>query len=100
MLAKCELRIVIRFFQAEGWFVKNDQCSCFLSDFKTTAKSHSDFWSCSHDNSRPHSAAATKQLLEQFKWDMSDHPAYSPDLATSDFRLFPELKSKPKLPEK
>ncbi|GBL96325.1 hypothetical protein AVEN_238688-1 [Araneus ventricosus] len=22
---------------------------------------------------------------------MSDHPAYSPDLATSDFHLFPEL---------
>ncbi|GBN16127.1 hypothetical protein AVEN_176702-1 [Araneus ventricosus] len=24
---------------------------------------------------------------------MSDHPAYSPDLATSDFHLFPELKN-------
>ncbi|GBM63233.1 hypothetical protein AVEN_145939-1 [Araneus ventricosus] len=31
--AKCELRIVIRFLQAEGWFIEDDQCSCFLPDF-------------------------------------------------------------------
>ncbi|GBM25953.1 Histone-lysine N-methyltransferase SETMAR [Araneus ventricosus] len=46
-----------------------------------------------HDNARPHSAIVTQQLLEQFKWDVCDHPAYSPDLATSDFHLFPELKN-------
>ncbi|GBL95933.1 hypothetical protein AVEN_227157-1 [Araneus ventricosus] len=45
-----------------------------------------------HDNARPHSAVVTQRLLEQFKWDVSDHP-YSPDLATSDFHLFPELKN-------
>ncbi|GBN17753.1 hypothetical protein AVEN_236958-1 [Araneus ventricosus] len=46
-----------------------------------------------HDNAHLHSAVVTQQLLEQFKWDMSDHPAYSPDLETSDFHLFPELKN-------
>ncbi|GBN00116.1 hypothetical protein AVEN_84473-1 [Araneus ventricosus] len=40
--AKCELRSVISFLQAEGWFVENDQCSCFLSDLMMTSKSHSD----------------------------------------------------------
>ena len=45
-----------------------------------------------HDNARPHSAAKTKNLLENFKWDIFDHPLYSPDLAPSDFRLFPLLK--------
>ncbi|GBL74692.1 hypothetical protein AVEN_243576-1 [Araneus ventricosus] len=61
--------------------------------FTTTAKSHSDFWSCPHSpHSHPHSVVVTQQLLEQFKWDVSDHPAYSPDIATSDFHLFPELK--------
>ncbi|GBM25548.1 hypothetical protein AVEN_272544-1 [Araneus ventricosus] len=45
-----------------------------------------------HDNDRPHIAVVTQQLLEQFKWEVSDHPAYSPDLATSDFHPFPELK--------
>ncbi|GBN28834.1 hypothetical protein AVEN_129562-1 [Araneus ventricosus] len=46
-----------------------------------------------HDSSRPHNAVVTQQLLEEFKWDLSDHPAYSPDLATSDFHLFPELEN-------
>jgi hypothetical protein len=27
-----------------------------------------------------------------FKWDILDHPLYSPDLAASDFRLFLHLK--------
>ncbi|GBL88888.1 hypothetical protein AVEN_158989-1 [Araneus ventricosus] len=55
--AKCELRSVICFLQAED---------------------------C---------AVVTQQLLEQVKWDVSDQPAYSPDLATSDFHLLPELKN-------
>ncbi|GBM87350.1 hypothetical protein AVEN_181532-1 [Araneus ventricosus] len=41
------------------------------------------------DNSHPQTAVVIQQLLAQFKWD---HPAYSPDLATSDFHLFPKLK--------
>ncbi|GBO21130.1 hypothetical protein AVEN_40544-1 [Araneus ventricosus] len=45
------------------------------------------------DYSLPHSALVTQQLLEQFKWDLSDHVAYSPDLAPSDFHLFSELKN-------
>ncbi|GBM64499.1 hypothetical protein AVEN_123694-1 [Araneus ventricosus] len=44
------------------------------------------------DNARLHNAVSTQQHLEQLKWDVSDHPEYSPDLATSDFHLFPELK--------
>ncbi|GBN54993.1 hypothetical protein AVEN_215495-1 [Araneus ventricosus] len=46
-----------------------------------------------HDNALPHNIVVTQQLLEQFKRDVSDHPAYGPDLATSDFHLFPELKN-------
>ncbi|GBN15783.1 hypothetical protein AVEN_249991-1 [Araneus ventricosus] len=33
-----------------------------------------------------------RQLLEQFKWEVSDHPAYSLVSAMSNFRLFLELK--------
>jgi histone-lysine N-methyltransferase SETMAR len=29
-----------------------------------------------------------------FKWDTSDHPPYSPDLAPSDFHLFLRLKKR------
>lgn len=41
-----------------------------------------------HDNARPHTAGATQRLLEQFGWDIFDHPPYSPDLAPCDFHLF------------
>jgi len=34
----------------------------------------------------------TSVLLEKFKWDMLDHPPYSPDLAPSDSQLFLHLK--------
>ncbi|GFX71282.1 histone-lysine N-methyltransferase SETMAR [Trichonephila clavipes] len=31
-----------------------------------------------HDNARPHTALVTKALLKQFKWEVLDHPPYSP----------------------
>ncbi|GBM44127.1 hypothetical protein AVEN_93768-1 [Araneus ventricosus] len=46
-----------------------------------------------HDSALPHSAVVTQQLLSQFKWDVSDHPACSPDFSTTDFHLFLELKN-------
>ncbi|KAJ4435485.1 hypothetical protein ANN_18101 [Periplaneta americana] len=41
---------------------------------------------------RPHTAASTRELLDQFGWEIFDHPPYSPDLAPSDFHLFTKLK--------
>ncbi|GFX28041.1 histone-lysine N-methyltransferase SETMAR [Trichonephila clavipes] len=45
-----------------------------------------------HDNARPHTANRTTALVERFGWEMVSHQPYSPDLAPSDFHLFPELK--------
>ncbi|KAJ4432832.1 hypothetical protein ANN_21471 [Periplaneta americana] len=45
-----------------------------------------------HDNARPHTAAATKRLLQRFRWEVFDHTPYSPDLVPSDFHLFPRMK--------
>ncbi|GFW41436.1 histone-lysine N-methyltransferase SETMAR [Trichonephila clavipes] len=45
-----------------------------------------------HDNAQPHTANRTTALVERFGWEMVSHPPYSPDLAPSDFHLFPELK--------
>jgi transposase len=45
-----------------------------------------------HDNARPHSAAATLNLLNSWGWQILPHPPYSPDLTPSDFRLFPKMK--------
>jgi histone-lysine N-methyltransferase SETMAR len=41
-----------------------------------------------HDNTRPHTAARTRALLQYFNWELFDHPPYSPDLALSDYHLF------------
>jgi len=45
-----------------------------------------------HDNARPHSANQTTATLRSFKWEVLQHPPYSPDLAPSDFHLFGPLK--------
>jgi hypothetical protein len=37
-----------------------------------------------HDNARPHTAS----LLQEFSWEVFNHPPYIPDLAPSDFHLF------------
>ena len=44
-----------------------------------------------HDNARPHAARQAITLLQRFGWDIT-HPPYSPDLAPSEFHLFPKLK--------
>jgi transposase len=46
-----------------------------------------------HANARPHTPAITRELLEQFNWELFDHPPYSPDLAPSDYHLFTYLKN-------
>lgn len=45
-----------------------------------------------HDNARPHTAHRTATVLQEFGWELFDHPPYSPDLAPSDFHLFLHLK--------
>jgi histone-lysine N-methyltransferase SETMAR len=46
-----------------------------------------------HDNARPHTAAATQDLIVIFGWEQFDHPPYSPDIAPSDFHVFLHLKT-------
>jgi hypothetical protein len=38
-----------------------------------------------HDNARSHTANKTNEKLRNFKWEVLEHPPYSPDLAPSDF---------------
>ncbi|GBM51790.1 Histone-lysine N-methyltransferase SETMAR [Araneus ventricosus] len=40
-----------------------------------------------HDNARPHTAVGAGAVLHKLKWDVFQHPPYSPDLAPSDFHL-------------
>ena len=45
-----------------------------------------------HDNARPHTSCQTQDALAQLKLLALPHPAYSPDLALSDYFLFLQLK--------
>ena len=46
-----------------------------------------------HDNARPHVAATVKTLLDDYGWEILQHPAYSPDLSPCDFWLFGRMKA-------
>ncbi len=43
------------------------------------------------DYAGPHRAKLIKNLIINLKWEFT-HPPYSPDLALSDYHLFPRLK--------
>lgn len=45
-----------------------------------------------HDNARPHTSLATTAAIARMGWSVVPHPPYSPDLAPSDFHLFPSMK--------
>jgi hypothetical protein len=45
-----------------------------------------------HDNTRPHTARATQEIIQELQWDILEHPPYSPGLAPSDLHLFGTLK--------
>jgi histone-lysine N-methyltransferase SETMAR len=45
-----------------------------------------------HDNAHPHTSLRTQEAIAKFGWTVLPHPAYSPDLALSDFHLFGPMK--------
>ncbi|GFN90119.1 transposase [Plakobranchus ocellatus] len=45
-----------------------------------------------HDNPRLHTSRQTQEALRQLELTTLPHPAYSADLAPSDYYLFPQLK--------
>ena len=44
------------------------------------------------DNARPHRANIVKENIKDFGWNRLDQPAYSPDLAPSDYHLFRSMQ--------
>jgi len=44
------------------------------------------------DNTRPHVAARTIDIIQKLKWKVLPHPPYSPDRPPSDYHLFGPLR--------
>jgi len=49
-------------------------------------------WILHHDNAPAHTALSVREFLAAKQITVLEHPAYSPDLAPSDFCLFPKIK--------
>jgi [histone H3]-lysine36 N-dimethyltransferase SETMAR len=45
-----------------------------------------------HDNASSHTAKVTLQKIRELGWEVIPHPAYSPDIAPSDYYLFRSLE--------
>jgi len=61
-----------------------------LTETTRTFCQHS--WIVHHDNAPAHTALSVREFLTTKQITVLEHPAYSPDLAPSDFFLFPEIK--------
>ena len=46
-----------------------------------------------HDNAPAHTTVVVKNVIQEFQWETLPHPAYSPDLAPSDYHLFSHLEN-------
>jgi hypothetical protein len=68
-------------------------CAMLQEEFKPTIHSKcrgilTDGIVLHHDNTQPHMAAVTIETNQKLKLKPLSHPAYSPFLASSDYRIF------------
>ena len=46
-----------------------------------------------HDNATPHKGICVRDLQRRWRWEVLEHPPYSPDLSPCDYDLIPKLKA-------
>ena len=59
---------------------------------KNTEVNFLNVFCCKQDNARVHTCKVALDAVERKGYELIPHPAYLPDLAPSDFFLFPNLK--------
>jgi len=82
-------------FVTKGATVNSDRYCATLQSLKQRIRrirSERNTFLLHHDNTRPHCSAQTQDAMTSLKFTVVPHPLYSPDLALSDFWLFPKLK--------
>jgi histone-lysine N-methyltransferase SETMAR len=84
-------------FLTKGSTVNSDRCGATLRSLKQRIRRirperNTFFLFLHHDNARPRCSAQTQDSITSLKFTVVSHLTYSPDLAPSDFWLFPKLK--------
>ena len=82
-------------FLTEGSVVNSDRCCATLQSLKQRIcriRLERNTFLLHHDNARPHCSAQTQDTMTSLKFTVVPQLPYSPDLALSDFWLFPKLK--------
>ena len=46
-----------------------------------------------HNNTKPHKSSVVYQTINELRWEVLPHPAYSPDIAPGDYHLFRSLQN-------
>ena len=91
--------VILEHYLERGTTVKSVRYSEMLStELKPAIKTESrDLWPSGvlllHENARPHTVIHTLQTLVKLGFRVLEHPAYSPDLAPSDYHLFGPFKN-------
>ena len=90
--ADCEIWSVIRFLNARNELpctIHHQICQVYgdnaLSDgmVRKWVRMFNEGREKVHDNSRPHSAAQTQDLITSFRWEQMDHPPVQPRFGTT-----------------
>jgi histone-lysine N-methyltransferase SETMAR len=89
---------ILEHYMPRGLTINSESyCDLFQNHFKPSIRSKRRGLLCSgvllqHDNARPHTALATAKKITDLRLECIPHPAYSPNLAPSDFHVFGPLE--------
>ena len=91
--SKVEYRAVIRYLYLKGKTGKEIHGKLAdVYEFSAPSYAQVKFWVGEFRRGRVHTYKVAMDAVEQNGYELIPHPAYSPDLAASDFFLLPNLK--------